>query len=298
MKPWQSFLQKYAEFGSKPTKEGYLALFDPEATLCHPGMVSAIGIRQIPDFIERVLERLPNFSFIPIHWAVNADTIFVEARNSAVIAGEQVSWPATYVITLRNDRVLRGRAYYDRMEVFSHFDREVQLKPSNAHKILLDSAQQSMLAPDRKPDPAEACDKEVYQRIVTPYVENWKHPDPQRFEQFYTADARMINPGFERPLRRDELAGYYAALIREIPDLRLRLESWAAAPGILFIEWTASGTVNAKPFMLGVTDRFTLRDVLVCEGVAYFDDLALRALADPSLMRFADLAFSGACPDH
>jgi hypothetical protein len=123
-------------------------------------------------------------------------------------------------------------------------------------------------------------------------VENWQNPDPEKFKEFYAPNAIMINPGFERPLRPHELAGYYTDLKAQIPDLQLHLETWAASPGLLFCEWTATGTFNGKPMRLGVVDRFTLKDMRAVEGVAYFDALALRALADPALASFADLSAS------
>lgn len=100
----------------------------------------------------------------------------------------------------------------------------------------------------------------------------------------------MINPGFERPLRRDELPGYYTALKSQMKDLQLHLERWAAAPGLLFIEWTVTGQFAGHRLVLPNTDRFSLRDMLVTEGVAYFDDLALRALRNPDFSRFANVS--------
>jgi hypothetical protein len=40
------------------------------------------------------------------------------------------------------------------------------------------------------------------------------------------------------------------------------------------------------------TDRFTVRDMLITEGVAYFDNLAILALTDSSLARFGNTSFA------
>jgi ketosteroid isomerase-like protein len=287
MKPWERFLEQYTAFGQKPTVDSYVALFDPEGTVKHPGMAKSISLDHIPDFISGVLARLPEFHFIPVHWSVTGDTIFVEANNTAFVNGKRIVWPATYCITLRGDRVLRGRAYYDRTEVLSHFEPALAAQGQNAHTTLLEGVQ---------PSGASASEvdtsTEVYERIVKPYVENWQHMDPERFKEFYRPNALMINPGFERPLHPHELAGYYTDLKAQIPDLQLHLEMWAASPGLLFCEWTATGTFNGKPMRLGFVDRFTLEDRHAVEGVAYFDALALRALAEPALASFADLSLS------
>ena len=45
-----------------------------------------------------------------------------------------------------------------------------------------------------------------------------------------------------------------------------------------------------KPLVLPNTDRFTLRGMLATEGVAYFDNLALRALTGPDISRFGNVS--------
>jgi hypothetical protein len=56
------------------------------------------------------------------------------------------------------------------------------------------------------------------------------------------------------------------------------------------------GTFLGKPPKLPVVDRLTLKDFRAVEGVAYFDALALRALADPTVAHFADIAVSTGAP--
>jgi hypothetical protein len=108
----------------------------------------------------------------------------------------------------------------------------------NAHLTLLQGAtSHGASATD-----SEAYAAEVYEKIVAPYVANGRDPDPLKFQEFYTTDARMINPRFERPLQRVELPGYYAALRSQIRDLQLHLDRWAAAPGLL----SSSGPLQAK----------------------------------------------------
>jgi len=283
MKPWERFLEKYIAFGRQPTKESHARLFAPDATIRHPGMTEPMPADQYVEFIAQGLKRLPDFHLIPVHWAVNGDTVFVEARNTATVGGRPIVWPATYVVTLREEMVIRGHAYYDRT-----FEPGLAPEGPNAHITVLEGA----AAHGASASDGDAYAAQVYESIVAPYAENGKHPDPRKFQEFYTADARMINPGFARPLRRDELARYYAALTAQVADLQLRLERWAVAPGLLFVEWTVTGTVAGQPFTLPNTDRFTLRDLLAVEGVAYFDNLALRALTEPNLARFGHVSFA------
>jgi ketosteroid isomerase-like protein len=288
MKPWETFLEKYRAFGQKPSRESHARLFAPDATILHPGMARSMPAAQYVDFFVEGLKRLPEFHLIPVHWAVNGDTIFVEARNTATVNGRPIEWPAIYVVTLRNEMVIRGRPYYDRTEALAHFEPGLAGNVPNAHTIILKGAE---------PHGSSTSDNqtyaaEVYEKIVAPYAEDGKDLDPVRIQKFYTPDAQMINPGFERPLRRDELPDYYKSLKSQIRGLQMRLKRWAVAPELLFIEWTITGEIAGKPLVLPNTDRFTLRDMLAIEGVAYFDDLALRALVEPRLSRFSNVSFA------
>jgi ketosteroid isomerase-like protein len=286
MKPWETFLDKYRAFGQKPTRENHARLFAPDATIYHPGMTAPMPAPQYVDFIAEALKRLPEFHLIPIHWAVNGDTMFVEARNTATVNDRPIEWPAIYVVTLRDEMVMRGRPYYDRAEALMPFEPALVTNRPNAHLILLQGATpHGSSATD-----SEVYSAEVYEKIVAPYAANGLDPDPLKFQQFYTADARMINPGFEHPLHRTELPGYYTALKSQIRDLKLKLNRWAVAPGLLFIEWTVTGEIAGKSLVLPNTDRFTLREMLATEGVAYFDNLALRTLTEPGLSRLGNVS--------
>lgn len=288
MKGWEKFLEKYTAFGQHPTRERHAGLFHPEATIRHPGMAAPMPVDEYVEFIAQGLKRLPDFHLIPTHWAANGDTIFVEARNTATVGDHAIEWPATYVVTLRDDLVIRAQAYYDRTEVLAHFDPALASALPNAHVTILEGAtRHGSSASD-----SDALASAVYEKIVAPYAENGKHPDPHKFETFYADDARMINPGFARPLRRTELAGYYIGLTTQIRDLRLHLDRWAVAPGLLFTEWMVTGEIAGKRLQLANTDRFTLRDMLAVEGVAYFDNLALRELTEPDLARYRDISFA------
>jgi ketosteroid isomerase-like protein len=288
MKPWEIFLEKYRAFGERPNRDTHARLFAPDATVAHPGMAKPMPAARYVNFIAEGLKRLPDFHLIPIHWAANGDTLFVEARNTAVVKGQAIEWPATYVVTLRGEMVARARAYYDRAEALMYLEPDLAAYGPNAHTTLLREATPSGSSPA---DDGAYADK-VYQEIVMPYAANGKNPDPKKFQLFYAPGARMINPGFERPLRRDELPDYYVKLTSQIQNLQLKLERWAVAPELLFIEWTVSGEVAGKRLVLPNTDRFTLRGMLATEGVAYFDNLAVRACLESDLARFENVSFA------
>lgn len=113
MENWQIYLEKFTAWGAAPSVEGYLALFDPEATLQHPGMAKPICGDDIRGFITRGLNTASDYRLVLTNWAARGDTLFIEARQSARIAGREVVWPEALCLKLRGDRVLVGRPYYD-----------------------------------------------------------------------------------------------------------------------------------------------------------------------------------------
>jgi limonene-1,2-epoxide hydrolase len=274
MQPWEIVLERFAEFGRAPTKEKYLAQFDPAMTLFHPGMAAPIGLDQIPEFIDKSLSQWTDYRHTPIYWAVNGETMFVETANSAQVGDRKLTWSQSNIMTIKGEHIVRGRSNYDRAEVFAQVDPAGPAKP-NAHVTLLDGA---------TPMGASASDDGTYvarleEAFVRPYIENWKHPDPQRFKDFYASGARMINPGFERAIGPDELAEFYINQPADHPGVNMRLENWAAAPGgVLFFEWAAQREVGGRLFEFPVVDRFRLNDMLAVDAVAYYDLMSLEKL--------------------
>jgi ketosteroid isomerase-like protein len=271
MQPWEIVLKRYLEFGGAPTRARYLAQFDPEATLRHPGMAAPVGLDGITQFIERSLEQFPDYRHMVVYWAVNGNTLFVETLCSVMAQGRLYAWPAMQHITIRGERILRGHSHYDRSEMLPTTDPNSGRKDSNVHlSVLVGAIPRGTAGTD---DPAHA--EKLYRHFVQPCVENWKNPDPQRFKDFYAADGRMIVPGLDRPIGREELASFYAAENAARPGIKRRLKTWAVAGNLAFVQWTATWEAAGRVFELPVCERFTLRDGLTVEAVGYYDLVAL-----------------------
>ncbi|HEY2708073.1 MAG TPA: nuclear transport factor 2 family protein [Caulobacteraceae bacterium] len=273
MKPWEVAFERIVEFGRAPTREKYLAQFGPDATLRHPGMVAPVGLAGIAAFIDASLARWTGYRLAPVFWAASGDTLFVETINSAELSGKNLSWPSTQAINLRGDHIVRGQSFYDRGEVFAQLD-PAPVASANAHVSLLNGAAPRGGSADDDREATQA----IYESFVLPYAQNWTQPDPQRFKDFYAADARMIGPEFEHPIGRGDLADFYAAHIAAHPGVQRRLETWATAKDVLFLQWTATHDVGGVMLELPVVDRFLLQGGRAVEAVAYYDLMDLAEL--------------------
>jgi len=111
---WQIALQRFSDFGARPSVAAYLAMFDPEGSVLHPGMSRPLCGPAIETFIAAALAAVPDFRLTPVRWAGHKDTVFVEARNSGTVSGRLSEWPSVYRLITRGGRILAGQAFYDR----------------------------------------------------------------------------------------------------------------------------------------------------------------------------------------
>jgi uncharacterized protein (TIGR02246 family) len=120
--------------------------------------------------------------------------------------------------------------------------------------------------------------------FVKQFEAAWRDP-VARFANLFHADGTLYQQGMERPITKDEISSHVARVLSLIPDQRIEVKRWAVNGEDVFIEWTASATFGDKPVSWSGASRFTLREGLIMEEIAYFDTLPLRALIDPSLRR-------------
>lgn len=128
------FLDRFADFGAAPDPDKYTDLFDPvDGTVLHPGMTAPLHRNQVHAYMTTYLAGVPGFHFGITHWAERAGTVFVEAHNSGRPGGgELLEWGTVYCVTLRGDRVLRGRAYGDRVPLLARLMPDVTLAAAAA----------------------------------------------------------------------------------------------------------------------------------------------------------------------
>jgi ketosteroid isomerase-like protein len=225
--------------------------------------------------MEGILRLLPDLRITVNRWRARDHTVFVDAQNSATLAGRKILWDAVYCVTLRGDRVIRGRRYYDRAPLLARVHPPLPSLPLYEPIIdreLEQATGAGISAPGLSPT-----------EFLEHYAHTWRNPQPRQLATFYHACGRMWNPDMVRPLRRAEIPGYYASLLSAIPDLRLERLDWAGDEDALYVEWHAHGTFAGKSLQLNLVDRFEFVEGRVIYGQAYFDTVALLSALDPAL---------------
>jgi hypothetical protein len=131
--------------------------------------------------------------------------------------------------------------------------------------------------------------------FVRRFEDAWKEP-LTRFPALFHRDGTLFQSGMDRPIRSDEIPAHQEAALSLTPDIRITPTHWAEHGSDVLIEWDARGTFRGSTLRWSGASRFTLRDGLVIEEVAYFDTFPLRIAADPSLGR-GDLVAAGLTAD-
>jgi SnoaL-like protein len=126
-------------------------------------------------------------------------------------------------------------------------------------------------------------------RFVEKFREIWGDPDPDRYRDLWTEEGLLLHPGMDEPLPWQGIADYVRSMLEIAPDLRLRVDRWAAADDFVLIEWTITATFRDEPIEWSGVDRFSLSGDRATYGIAYFDTLPLWARVDPEMDRGSPL---------
>jgi hypothetical protein len=114
----ERFVDRFTRLWSAPEPHAYASLWHDDGTLLHPGMEAPISASEIPGYVQRLLDILPDITLAPTRWAANDDTVLIEWTITATFRGEAVSWDGADRFTLRGDRAVEGVAYFDTLPIW------------------------------------------------------------------------------------------------------------------------------------------------------------------------------------
>jgi SnoaL-like protein len=114
----ERFVARFTELWAAPEPDEYATLWHEDGTLLHPGMEAPIAADEIPGYVRRLLDALPDITLEPTSWAARDDTVLIEWTIRATFGDEPVSWNGADRFTLRGDRAVQGVAYFDTLPIW------------------------------------------------------------------------------------------------------------------------------------------------------------------------------------
>jgi len=84
-----------------------------------------------------------------------------------------------------------------------------------------------------------------------------------------------IQPLFDAVTGEQGMRDVFDGIFALIPDLRAELDHWVAEQGLVFIEFTLTGTLGGKPISLRGVDRMYLDGEKLVARESYYDPLGL-----------------------
>ena len=116
----EHFVERFTELWAAPQPEAYASLWHDDGTLLHPGMEVPIAADEIPGYVQRLLDILPDITLAPTRWASRDDTVLIEWTITATFRDQRVSWDGADRFTLRGDRAVEGVAYFDTLPIWQN----------------------------------------------------------------------------------------------------------------------------------------------------------------------------------
>ncbi len=279
-----AWFQMFKKFGSSPSPAAFLELFHPNVVVVDSGLRLSYSGEKVELSISKLLAAMPDLKIEPVRHCARNNSIFIETKSTGTLNGEKVSWGTCYGVTLTGHLASRFRIYADHTDILKPLLKNAPVFP--AYQEVWDEEMVGTHAiPFGRPDAA---------RFVDAYQAVWRNPSPMGFANCYTPDGTIVNPGMPRPITKPEIPGYYAWLLRRIPDLEMALVDWAGDENIAYAEWVGTGTLADAPFSTRVIDVFHFDDRGVYYGQAYFDTLKTIARLDPSVLKHREMLFVSA----
>lgn len=108
-----TFVSRFAERWSAPDAERFRDLLHPDTRNLYPGMTEPQGPDGIVDWLQAAIETFPDLKLNVTRWAPAGEGVLIEFEASALVAGRRLAWQGADRFSLRGDRCVEGRSYFD-----------------------------------------------------------------------------------------------------------------------------------------------------------------------------------------
>lgn len=125
MSKHKEFVLAFAEGWAKRDVDFLGSLMDPEVNSFYAGMEAPTGIEGVKSYIGMVIELAPDIELKPTRWAAAGDDVFIEWSAKATVGRNLIEWQGTDRFTLKDGKVIEGRAYFDTAPIQKAFGASV-----------------------------------------------------------------------------------------------------------------------------------------------------------------------------
>ena len=113
MDPLEAFVARFSEFWANPRPERMGELLSTDVLLKQPLSAPLQGLAAVEAEFRKILGWLPDLRGDVERWNGAGDTLFIEFRLRATLAGRAYGWPVVDRFTLRGDKAIERVSYFD-----------------------------------------------------------------------------------------------------------------------------------------------------------------------------------------
>jgi ketosteroid isomerase-like protein len=109
----QDLVARFAARWDRPDADSLRDLMHPDTQNLIPPMTSPGDREAVVELFRGVLRMLPDMRLEVIRWAPTGDSVMIEWRATATVAGQVLSWTGVDRFGIRGDRMYEGHVYWD-----------------------------------------------------------------------------------------------------------------------------------------------------------------------------------------
>lgn len=121
----ERFMQHYMEVWPSFDADRLDLAIDPEATIHHSGMATAIRGTEEPGYVRAIKALMPDLRLEVANWAARDDVVFVEYEMSGTLAGQALHWTGIGRFRLRGERAIDAIGRWDNLELLAQIDPNI-----------------------------------------------------------------------------------------------------------------------------------------------------------------------------
>ena len=112
-----ALVDRFAAVWARPDRAGLESLMHPDTSNLIPPMTEPADRAGVLAHFDQVLHQLPDLRVEVVRWAPTGDSVLVEWRAGASVAGRALSWTGVDRFRIRGERMVEAQVYWDTRRV-------------------------------------------------------------------------------------------------------------------------------------------------------------------------------------